>query len=153
MIQTRGIMEMRRRASQQHSCSSRSCLEMRMIRKRPAREILFHAANGRLTQRRTTIRQVNGLLSTVSLDTFHFKPKDFNKDQLARMLRLFARRCASYDQKQELRAAVQLWVDNQGQLPDGLVLVEGDIGLRSGDSARSVKQDTTMFLHTQIGKV
>ena len=117
---------------------------MRVIRKRAAREILVQAANGRLTKRRTAIRQLNGLLSKVSLDTFHLKPKDFNKDQLARVLRLLARRCVSQDQKTELRAAIQLWVDNQGQLPDGLVLVEGDIGLQAAADA----VETAPVLHS-----
>ena len=81
---------------------------MRVIRKRAAREILVQAANGRLTKRRTAIRQLNGLLSKVSLDTFHLKPKNFNKDQLAWVLRLLTRRCVSHDQKTELRAACLL---------------------------------------------
>ena len=81
---------------------------MRVIRKRAAREILIQAANGRLTKRRTAIRQLNGLLSKVSLDTFHLKPKNFNKDQLAWVLRLLTRRCVSHDQKTALRAACLL---------------------------------------------
>ena len=114
------------------------------MRKQAAREIPVQAAKGRLTKRRTAIRQLNGLLSKVSLDTFHLKPKDFNKDQLARVLRLLARRCVSQDQKTELRAAIQLWVDNQGQLPDGLVLVEGDIGLQAAADA----VETAPVLHS-----
>ena len=53
---------------------------------------------------------------------------DFDKAQLARVLWLLARSYASLDQKTELRAAVQLWLDINSKLSDGLVLADGDIG-------------------------
>ena len=50
---------------------------------------------------------------------------------------MLARRCASlaHANKTELRAAVQVWIDNQGKLPDGLVLLPGDAGLQAAADA------------------
>ena len=68
---------------------------MKAVTKRPARRILIQHCNDRLTKRRSAIGKLNGLLQPLSLESFQLKPKDFDKDQLARVLRLLARRCAS----------------------------------------------------------
>ena len=68
---------------------------MKAVTKRPARRILIQHCNDWLTKRRSAIGKLNGLLQQLSLESFQLKPKDFDKDQLARVLRLLARRCPS----------------------------------------------------------
>ena len=68
---------------------------MKAVTKRQARRILIQHCNAWLTKRRTAIGKLNGLLQQLSLESFQLKPKDFDKDQLARLLRLLARHCAS----------------------------------------------------------
>ena len=71
------------------------------------------------------------MLSELSLDDVRMKPKEVDKEMFARVLRLLARRCVSPAHKTELRAAVQAWIDNEGKLPDGIVMVEGDDGVQA----------------------
>ena len=64
---------------------------MKVVTKRPTRRILVKHCNDRLTKRRPAIGKLNGLLQPLSLESFQLKPKDLDKDQLARVLRLLAR--------------------------------------------------------------
>jgi hypothetical protein len=96
-----------------------------------SRELLVKRANKRLTARRKAIRDLNALLSEMSLDVVRLSPKNVNRVRFAQALRLLARRCVLPEQKTKLRAAVTSWVDNQGQLPDGILLVPEEEGLQA----------------------
>ena len=72
-----------------------------------ARERLVQAANARLEGRRVAIRQLNALLSSLSLDALHLHYKSFDNALFARALRALNRRCVAADQQGSLRLAVQ----------------------------------------------
>ena len=54
------------------------------------------------------------------------QPKNLNRDAFGRALRVLNRRCVDDGHKVKLRDAVKKWVDNRGNLPDGLSMSPGD---------------------------
>ena len=87
----------------------------------PARAELVLRANACLSARRKAIRDVNALLNDLGLESLHLQPKDIDRAQFARALRVLNRRCQD-PHKTRLRAAVDRWVQNRGHLPDGVHL-------------------------------
>ena len=97
----------------------------------PARAQLVLRANACLSARRKAIRELNALLNDLGLESLHLQPKDIDRTPFARALRVLNRRCQEPEQKARLRAAAERWVENRGQLPDGVHLRADGGGLEA----------------------
>ena len=82
-------------------------------------------ANNHLTGRRCAIRSLNALSNELDLNELHVHPKHIDRAAFERALRVLNRRCVQVAQQDKLLAAVLLWVNNRGTLPNGVRLGPG----------------------------
>ena len=98
---------------------------MKRARSAPKRAARLDVSNVRLERRREAVRKLNAILDTLPVAFDKLAVKSFTMEDLERLLRLLNHRCVEDDSKTLFREAVKLYVDNGGQLPDGLRF-EGD---------------------------
>ena len=107
--------------------------------------------NVRLEARRTALRDLNALLDDLPVPCAKVDVKRVDVACFERLLRILNHRCVEDAARARLRAAVRKYVDNGGNLPDGLRLRDGEVEDTQGSAAAPVTPETPLLAkHTVL---